>query len=41
MAGLVVGLMGLLVAIALQYWGYAAIQRLVARVTAHEAPGAT
>lgn len=41
MAGLVVGLMGLLVAIALQYWGYAAIQRLVARVTAHEAPVAT
>jgi len=41
MAGLVVGLMGLLVAIALQYWGYAAIQRIVARVTTHEASGAT
>jgi hypothetical protein len=33
MAGLVVALLGLLVAMALQYWGYGAIQRLVARVT--------
>ena len=41
MAGLVVGLMGLLVAIALQYWGYAAVQRFVARVTTHEASGVT
>ncbi len=31
MAGLVVGLMGLLIAMALQRWGYAAIRRLVGR----------
>jgi len=29
MAGLVVGLMGLLIAMALQRWGYARIRRLV------------
>jgi len=32
MAGLVVGLMGLLIAIALQRWGYSAVRRLVDRV---------
>ena len=36
MAGLVVALMGLLIAIALQEWGYAAVRRLVERVAVAE-----
>ena len=40
MAGLVVGLLGLLVAMALQRWGYAAIRRLLSgSQLAREAPG--
>ena len=40
MAGLVVALMGLLVAMALQRWGYATIRRLVGRVAPPEAVAA-
>jgi hypothetical protein len=41
MGGLVVGLMGLLIALALQRWGYARIRRFARRVMAgHAAAGA-
>lgn len=36
MAGLIVALMGLLIAMALQHWGYAAVRRLVQRVAASQ-----
>ena len=39
-AGLVVGLMGLLIAMALQEWGYAWVRGLVARIAPHEPSGA-